>query len=433
MQENLQAEDQQNTQAPQAKTTLQKKTFGKTGYAAKQTREGALPPPKANGFGRETIQAKQRPIVKSKTATPPTLHVVKPGETYSFLAQKYGVTVEQLRAWNGFSDRAIPVGAQLLVSDPNNLTEEEIQDYFNNFNLNDYLQQMGKTPPSDAKTGSNNSPKDKQRLDPSKVLGPKSLGQSPDFRGKQFYNNQGQPINLNQASENKYLSRKNFVSGGGAGSGAVSMWDYAKRKKYIAKVARTANDYLAKMDQKVTGWGKLQVMSEAVDTRNQNRPKARKGLSWGAKHLSENLDQDRSLKELLSKYKKQNPNMSHEELARFITQKSGSTSSALLKFNRWSKVLGPIGTAVGIGVAAYNIVEDPSLETAVGEVMAMLGGAGGFTLGMGLVAMGLGAIGTAPLALIIGAAAGGVALGMLAASVGKHIGRKLGRWLDSLF
>ena len=270
-----------------------------------------------------------------------------------------------------------------------------------------------------------------QRRSPS-GLGAIHLGKG-DFFGKVFYNQKGQ-ISVN-IPDNPIVGKRNVPinSGSSAGAGLIGVNDYAKRRKYIAKVTRTANEYLKQFDTKVTNWGKLQVMNEAVDTRNENRPKARKGLSWGGKRLSEAIDQDRSLKELFLKYKAQNPNMSHEELARLITQKSGTTSRALLKFNRFSKIGGPVGTAVGAGLAAYAIYEDPTLETTMGEVTSILAGASGFTLGMGLVAMGLSAVGVVPLAVIGGAALGGVALGMLTAHVGKAIGRQLGKWLDSLF
>ena len=53
--------------------------------------------------------------------TPPgaKTHKTVSGDNYSKLAKKYGVTVEQLRKWNGFKDTEIPIGVELVVSDPN--------------------------------------------------------------------------------------------------------------------------------------------------------------------------------------------------------------------------------------------------------------------------------------------------------------------------
>ncbi|EAY29640.1 hypothetical protein [Microscilla marina] len=41
------------------------------------------------------------------------------------------------------------------------------------------------------------------------------------------------------------------------------------------------------------------------------------------------------------------------------------------------------GLVTGFGIAAYNIYDEPTLETVTGELMAMLGGAAGMSLGMG--------------------------------------------------
>jgi Leucine-rich repeat (LRR) protein len=48
----------------------------------------------------------------------PQTHKVKDGDTYSKIAKQYNVTVDQLRAWNEYEDTKIPIGAELIVSDP---------------------------------------------------------------------------------------------------------------------------------------------------------------------------------------------------------------------------------------------------------------------------------------------------------------------------
>ncbi|WP_299465554.1 LysM peptidoglycan-binding domain-containing protein [uncultured Microscilla sp.] len=377
---------------------------------------------------KPTIQAKQRPVSKGQTKLP-TIHTVKKGDTYSMMAQKYGVTVEKLRAWNGFADNAIPIGAQLLVSDPMKMTNEELQNYLDNFDLNKYLSQMGA--PS---IGDSSNAKQPDKTDPSVVGGYTQRGQVPlDFRGKQFYDHEGKPISVQDFVVNS-LDKKNLKSAGGIGSGILSTKDYLKRQRYIAKVGKAAQEYLKRFDAELTSKGKWDIMKQANASRNVNRPLARQGLSFGGKNLSKALDQPRDLVYLLSKYQQQNPQMSQDQLARLIVQKSGTTSSSLLKFNKISRIAGPVGIVTGFGIAAYNIYDEPTLETVTGELMAMLGGATGMSLGMGIVAAGLAVAGSLPaMAIIAGAAVGGMALGIVTATIGKAIGREVGKWLDGLF
>jgi len=52
----------------------------------------------------------------------PVTHTVQSGDTYSQLALDYGVSVDSLRTWNGYEDTQIPIGANLVVSDPTVIT-----------------------------------------------------------------------------------------------------------------------------------------------------------------------------------------------------------------------------------------------------------------------------------------------------------------------
>ena len=45
-------------------------------------------------------------------------HKVVAGDTYGALSKKYNVKVEKLREWNGYPDKEIPIGANLIVSNP---------------------------------------------------------------------------------------------------------------------------------------------------------------------------------------------------------------------------------------------------------------------------------------------------------------------------
>ncbi len=51
---------------------------------------------------------------------PPKTHRVEQGDTYWSIARKYNVTVHQLEQWNPYEPEKIPIGANIIVSDPNN-------------------------------------------------------------------------------------------------------------------------------------------------------------------------------------------------------------------------------------------------------------------------------------------------------------------------
>lgn len=48
----------------------------------------------------------------------PRKHTAKKNDTYGKLAKKYNVSVSDLRAWNKYKDGSIPIGAEIIVSDP---------------------------------------------------------------------------------------------------------------------------------------------------------------------------------------------------------------------------------------------------------------------------------------------------------------------------
>ncbi|KIL72519.1 LysM peptidoglycan-binding domain-containing protein [Bacillus badius] len=51
----------------------------------------------------------------SKTPQKAVYHVTKKGDTYWGLSKKYGVSIDQLRKWNKYPDRKIPIGVKLRV------------------------------------------------------------------------------------------------------------------------------------------------------------------------------------------------------------------------------------------------------------------------------------------------------------------------------
>ncbi len=47
--------------------------------------------------------------------SPPTIHIVRPGETLFRIGRKYGVDVDKIRKWNKLPDDIIEVGQKLIV------------------------------------------------------------------------------------------------------------------------------------------------------------------------------------------------------------------------------------------------------------------------------------------------------------------------------
>jgi LysM repeat protein len=60
-----------------------------------------------------TKSGTKKPIGTRKTTA--IYHVVKKNDTYSALSKKYGTSIAQLRAWNKYPDRLIPIGVKLRV------------------------------------------------------------------------------------------------------------------------------------------------------------------------------------------------------------------------------------------------------------------------------------------------------------------------------
>lgn len=58
---------------------------------------------------------KKKPVSKKSRPTTARYHIVKAGDTYWTLSRKYGTSIQQLRNFNKYPDRNIPVGAKLRV------------------------------------------------------------------------------------------------------------------------------------------------------------------------------------------------------------------------------------------------------------------------------------------------------------------------------
>lgn len=80
---------------------LQEVRVAKTPYAKKKT--------KKKKSGKKSVSKNSTNSNKKK------YHVVKKGDTYWLMSKKYGTTIQQLRKWNGYPDRKIPIGVKLRV------------------------------------------------------------------------------------------------------------------------------------------------------------------------------------------------------------------------------------------------------------------------------------------------------------------------------
>lgn len=62
-----------------------------------------------------TRGGKKKPTAKKPRSSPKRYHRVKRGETYWLMNIKYGTSISQLRKWNKYPDRRIPIGVKLRV------------------------------------------------------------------------------------------------------------------------------------------------------------------------------------------------------------------------------------------------------------------------------------------------------------------------------
>lgn len=58
-----------------------------------------------------TESGKKKPVNKKPSTK--KYHVMKKGQTYWYVSKKYGTSISQLRKWNKWPDRKIPIGAKV--------------------------------------------------------------------------------------------------------------------------------------------------------------------------------------------------------------------------------------------------------------------------------------------------------------------------------
>lgn len=73
-------------------------------------------PPKRKPVQKPTTQSgKKKPVSKKARTTSARYHITRAGDTYYGLSRKYGSSIQQLRTWNRYPDRQIPIGIKLRV------------------------------------------------------------------------------------------------------------------------------------------------------------------------------------------------------------------------------------------------------------------------------------------------------------------------------
>ncbi len=220
-----------------------------------------------------------------------------------------------------------------------------------------------------------------------------------------------------------------------AGQGAVTMYDTHQRQGYTNRIKEMSADAVRRIDE-IGPTGPLDqvetIARDASQSRNTIRTATQKTLTPGGRVLSGILEQDRSWDALMTKYSGGQPPTF--DTYRTVAQKAGSSSKDMLKFTKFSKVAGPIGTAFGIGVAGYEIANAPPAErgrVAARETGGILGGAVGATLGTAAGAAAVGLLVSNPAGwAVIGA---GVVVGGIAGYFGSEGGRSLGETIHGWF
>lgn len=89
--------------------TLRKVRVTKTSWVKAAPKQKPQQKPPTTSGKKKTVSKKK------KSANAAVYHVIKKGDTYWGLSKKYGSSITQLRAWNKWPDRAIPIGKKARV------------------------------------------------------------------------------------------------------------------------------------------------------------------------------------------------------------------------------------------------------------------------------------------------------------------------------
>ena len=222
-----------------------------------------------------------------------------------------------------------------------------------------------------------------------------------------------------------------------AGSGAVTIYNTIQRSKYISQIKLDSEGAIRAINaaQEAKNLSAAESASRgASEARNTQRTATQKRLSPGSRYMSEVLEEARDFDSLVQdpKYARSNP----FDTYRNVADAAGRSRKSIKLLTRLGKVAGPLGTAVGLGVAGYEIVEaSPEERSCVvaressgivgGAVGAEIGMAGGTAAGVA-IAGALGLSGGPPGWLVLGLALlGGLGGGYLGSETGRVGGEAL--------
>jgi hypothetical protein len=226
-----------------------------------------------------------------------------------------------------------------------------------------------------------------------------------------------------------YLTDEDRTNMGGFS--AVNTADSFQRGKYLSKIHQNSDEAVAAIEAaRKAGNPQLaeEIARAAFDERNALRAATQQKLSPGGRMMSEAIDQKRTWESMLTKYGSEADEFATAEN---IARASGRSNKVMSRLSTAGRVLGPIGTALGVGQAGYQIAnaeEGDRARVAGKESGSLVGGAIGGTLGT------LGALGIASLCGLTGPPGwlaaigilGGVGGGFLGSEAGGGIGEQIG-------
>lgn len=88
--------------------SLMKVRVAKSPWLKVPPKQKPIQKPPTNGGTKKPVATKPRP-------TTARYHLTRKGDTYWDLSRKYGTSIPQLRTWNKYPDRQIPIGVKLRV------------------------------------------------------------------------------------------------------------------------------------------------------------------------------------------------------------------------------------------------------------------------------------------------------------------------------
>jgi RHS repeat-associated protein len=171
-----------------------------------------------------------------------------------------------------------------------------------------------------------------------------------------------------------------------AGSSAVTVWDTAQRARYLEAIHNRSLSAVAEVEA-ARAAGDLEAAERSARAasafRNTIRSETQEFLSPGGRLMSQALEGERSWTTMFNRYGGTHSFETYSEIA----AASGRSSRLVTGLSTFGRYAGPIGVAVGVGVAGYEVSNAPPGEAprvAVREAGGMVGGAAGATGGTAL-------------------------------------------------